>query len=589
MSEFLSQDFYSGLPEAQPWYTMQGLTSPYGVYGLNRAGLLAQQNLPVNASGMLNIGVGIDGQAIQNQVNQNLDGLTTEDVYGVVNPYVSSGDTYFNDQGVEMSNEDLLTQLGYMDSIARLDPAEEMDRLEGPDEVPQERVEPGSYNYYVDENGNPVFQRDIEGAVFTSDGTIRDAEGNIYTYPEGGAGIAVVNEDGSINYYVDRGEGGERELYAVLNPDGTMQTGRVETENPEAYDPSVIVNPNAPDAPTYGTGYTPRSEEYRGTIYGDPDNPNNPGMRQDVYFDGENIFVYIPATGVTVTFDPEEAPQEVKDAVAGGGGGDSTSQDVVEESPEETQTSSDQEESAESSESESATGEQEQNAEMSSDGYEDITSGEIDIQPSEGVVPIDAGSTTVDDSDSEFRDTVSTIPTIGNEEYTDIISEQPGTIPSQTGDSESSGSSGAGQATETVEDPTDASSSIPSQTTTTPTSTTSGQDSTVSSETQESPEQSTVSDTSSGAGVIAGAITTGGLLGGSGVGESGDTGSGTQGSGNGSGGSGSGTGGGLLSQNKFKFTPYTASVRGITPQMLNIIGGQPQRQSIMGMFREYLT
>ena len=47
--EFLSEDiyggYYSGLPEAQPWYTTQGLTSPYGIYGLNAAGLLAQQPL----------------------------------------------------------------------------------------------------------------------------------------------------------------------------------------------------------------------------------------------------------------------------------------------------------------------------------------------------------------------------------------------------------------------------------------------------------------------------------------------------------------------------------------------------------------
>ena len=76
--EFLSEDiyggvnnFYSGSPEAQPWYSMQGLTSPYGVYGLNRAGLLAQQNLPVTAGG-LNVDVNVDGQAIRDQVNQNL-------------------------------------------------------------------------------------------------------------------------------------------------------------------------------------------------------------------------------------------------------------------------------------------------------------------------------------------------------------------------------------------------------------------------------------------------------------------------------------------------------------------------------------
>lgn len=90
MSEFLSEDihgYYSGLPEAQPWYTMQGLTSPYGVYGLNRAGLLAQQNLPVNASGMLNIGVGIDGQAIQDQVNRNLAEITDpEQIENILNP-----------------------------------------------------------------------------------------------------------------------------------------------------------------------------------------------------------------------------------------------------------------------------------------------------------------------------------------------------------------------------------------------------------------------------------------------------------------------------------------------------------------------
>jgi len=72
--EFLSEDlyggYYSGLPEAQPWNTMQGFTSPYGVYGLNQAGLLAQQNLPVNASGMLNIGVNVDTEAIQKQAEQ---------------------------------------------------------------------------------------------------------------------------------------------------------------------------------------------------------------------------------------------------------------------------------------------------------------------------------------------------------------------------------------------------------------------------------------------------------------------------------------------------------------------------------------
>ena len=82
--EFLSEDiygggFYSGLPEAQPWYSMQGLTSPYGVYGLNRAGLLSQQNLPVTADGMLNIGVDIDGQAIMNQVEQNLANIGRND------------------------------------------------------------------------------------------------------------------------------------------------------------------------------------------------------------------------------------------------------------------------------------------------------------------------------------------------------------------------------------------------------------------------------------------------------------------------------------------------------------------------------
>ena len=81
--EFLSEDiygglnnFYSGLPEAQPWNTMQGFTSPYGVYGLNQAGLLAQQPLPVTATGGLNIGVNIDEQGIRDQVNQNLGMLT---------------------------------------------------------------------------------------------------------------------------------------------------------------------------------------------------------------------------------------------------------------------------------------------------------------------------------------------------------------------------------------------------------------------------------------------------------------------------------------------------------------------------------
>ena len=90
MSEFLSEDiygglnnFYSGLPEAQPWQSMQGFTSPYGVYGINQAGLLAQQNLPVDASGLLNIGVDLDTQAIQDQVNQNLTNLDNENPFGI--------------------------------------------------------------------------------------------------------------------------------------------------------------------------------------------------------------------------------------------------------------------------------------------------------------------------------------------------------------------------------------------------------------------------------------------------------------------------------------------------------------------------
>mgnify|MGYP007032664864 CR=1 FL=1 len=65
------------------------------------------------------------------------------------------------------------------------------------------------------------------------------------------------------------------------------------------------------------------------------------------------------------------------------------------------------------------------------------------------------------------------------------------------------------------------------------------------------------------------------------TGSSGQSGSSSSGS--------SGSSGGMLSRNNFKFNPFTTNVRGVNPKQVAVIGGQPQRQSIMGMFREYLT
>lgn len=461
-------------------------------------------------------------------------------------------------------------------------------------------VDPGIYDYYIDSEGNPVLARDLEDVTYTQDGTLRDADGNVYTYPEGGIGQARVNSDGSIDYYVQIGEPGtESQEYVVLeNEDGTAVTGRVDVtgagiyneagelvytrqdgawvdaegnilDDPMAsdvltdlaegnvlYEESGIVDPDSPNAPTYGTGYTPRSEDYRGTIYGDE---NNPGTAYDVYFDGENIIVYTPSTGGFVVYDPEEAPEEVTEALENsGGGGDTTADDQTEESAE-TTTSTDIEAEGESGGVDEG-GAEDLEAPDSSVGSDEVTSGDVNIEPteSESEVIVDAGTDdTVEDSDSELADTTTTFPLPGTDEYSDIISEVPGTLPSQDqGDADGFG--GGDGASSFPDGSTDTTTSIPTDTSTSDESVTSGEDTTVTSDTGATDPTGTVSDTDITGGATPGELITGGIVAGIATGSNGSDGTGSNGSG-GDGTGGDGTGGGG-SPADFKFKGINRSI-----------------------------
>ena len=81
-------------------------------------------------------------------------------------------------------------------------------------------IEPGSYDYYIDADGNRLFQSQIEGLVFDSNtGQYVDSDGNVYSF----GGNGVVNNDGTIDYY----DGYTENLVA---------TGRVELSQDGIYD-----------------------------------------------------------------------------------------------------------------------------------------------------------------------------------------------------------------------------------------------------------------------------------------------------------------------------------------------------------------
>ena len=77
------------------------------------------------------------------------------------------------------------------------DVVEEIDEDELEYRMGEGYVDPGSYDYYIDPDGNRILSQDVDVTYDPNDGTYRDADGNIYEL----GGTAVVNNDGTVDYY----------------------------------------------------------------------------------------------------------------------------------------------------------------------------------------------------------------------------------------------------------------------------------------------------------------------------------------------------------------------------------------------------
>jgi len=431
--EFLSEDlyggYYSGLPEAQPWYSMQGLTSPYGVYGLNRAGLLAQQNLPVDASGMLNIGVNVDTQAIQDQVEQNLSTFNNDDEGQRIEEFIENWirETTPRGGGVGPTGPG---QDGRVTGVA--DPS-------GMGSAIRVAIDQG--RLVLNEAGELV-------------------EGPNYD-PEG-------EEASILSRYKELTSGNEETQQGQEQEIGEQEES---IDSPLTGDPGDLFEPD--------TGFEPDTDFPAPTQQGvnlEDFQTQFPDLNVEDYEDG----MYTdPRTGTVYVMNipPGGIPKETEGEGEGEGGSGNGA-------------------GGNGSGGEGGEGQQGQEGQgEAGQAGQTGTSGTTDQTRETGNIP-------------DYSD-------IGDPNYGDdrIPPGDRGVIDDYR-----------------PRDP--------------------------------------------GFQIIAGVPFIG-------------NGSGVEGS---SGGSSSGGGdGGMLSQNKFKFTPYTASVRGVNAPQVNVIGGQPQRQSIMGMFREYLT
>ena len=109
--------------------------------------------------------------------------------------------------------EEIVSQIG--DAVEGA--VEEIDEEELEYRAGEGYIDPGSYYYYTDENGNRILGQDIEGLRYTSDGTYVDADGNVYDL----GGTAAVNEDGTVDYYDGFAEDG-----ASIIATGEIQLGQ---------------------------------------------------------------------------------------------------------------------------------------------------------------------------------------------------------------------------------------------------------------------------------------------------------------------------------------------------------------------------
>jgi hypothetical protein len=109
--------------------------------------------------------------------------------------------------------EEIVSQIG--DAVEGA--IEEVDEEELEYRAGEGYIDPGSYYYYTDENGNRILGQDIEGLRYTSDGTYVDADGNVYDL----GGTAAVNEDGTVDYYDGFAEDG-----ASIIATGEIQLGQ---------------------------------------------------------------------------------------------------------------------------------------------------------------------------------------------------------------------------------------------------------------------------------------------------------------------------------------------------------------------------
>lgn len=159
---------------------------------------------------------------------------------------------------------------------------------------------------YVDSEGNPVdsvtysLEKDsyvdaITGETVTlqTDDGVYDLDGNLYAYQEDGQwfrGDGTLIDDPRV---VD-------ELVNISQKSGVAG----EIQNLRAPE-----NLGSTDV-TYGKPFETNDPEYRGTIYGDT---NDPSTQQDIYYDGENHYVYKPNENITVTY--TELPPEIENKI----------------------------------------------------------------------------------------------------------------------------------------------------------------------------------------------------------------------------------------------------------------------------------